>query len=182
MTSSPHPVVHRRRIHYVDHVLQKWLVLALVALEIGLVAAMVWAMNLRLGQAIDENLYRVHLARATPILQQLWQEAALLLGIFIVANLIALFVADRIWSRFVDALLRDFMALVGKTGRLDFTPDPDLAGRHDALDLALRQRAQQRHRFAEIRDQLARLESLAAADGSAQEVRTAVDNLDRLLS
>ena len=172
---------HRRHIHYVDKSLQKWLLVGLVIVEAGLVAAMVRLMHWRLSRIIEENLYRVRPAKAAPLLNQLMQEAPLLLGIFMPANVIALLLADGIWRGHVDSLLRGFMTLVGKTGGLDFSADPQFGGRHRLLDLAATQRTRERLRFAAIRERIARLDAELSGAGDPRNVRELLDGLNKLV-
>lgn len=182
MTPLPQrAAIHRRKIHYVDKALQKWLLLALVILEAGLVVGMIWLMHWRLSQIIEDNLYRVHLAKAAPLLNELMHAAPLLLGVFMLANLIALLVADGIWSCYINSLLRRFMTLVGKTGRLDFSADPDMSGRHRLLDLAATQRAHVRLRLGAIREQMARLDAEVSGAGDPHKVREWLDSLNKLV-
>lgn len=182
MTPLPQrAAVHRRAIHYVDKSLQQWLLAALVILEAGLVAGMVWLMHWRLSQIIEENLYRVHLVKVAPLLNQLMQETPFLLGIFILVNVIALLVADGIWRGHIDFLLRSFMALVGKTGRLDFSADPAMSGRHRLLDLAATQRARERRRLAAIREHMARLDAELSGACDPRNVRELLDGLHKLV-
>lgn len=171
---------HCHKIHYVDETLQKFLLIGLVVLETGLAAGLAWMMFWRLSQIIEDNLYRVHLADAVPMLAQLMHEAIILLGIFSVANLIALGVVDFIWRRHVHSILRLFKLLMGKTYHLDFTTDPEVSDRHQVLDLAETQRDQDRIRLTAIREQLSRLKPamLVANDGhAAHEVLNALDEL-----
>lgn len=172
---------HRRKIFYIDKALQKQLLWGLVMLETGLVAALVWLTHWRLSQIVDENLYRVHLAKAVPISHQLMQEASLLLAVFMVANVIALLVADGIWRAHVNSLLRSFMTLVGKTGRLDFSADPEMSTRHRLLDLALSHRARERLRLAEIREQMARLDAALSGADDPRRLRELCSDLNKLL-
>lgn len=182
MTPLPQRVAaHRRKMHYVDKTLQKWMLVALVIIEAGLVAGMVWLMHWRLSQIIEETLYRVHLAKAVPILQQLMQEATLLLGIFMLANLIALLVADGIWRGYVNSLLRIFMSLVGKTGRLDFSGDPEMNGRHRLLDLLGTQRVRERRRLAAIREHIAGLDAELSGAGNPRRLLELLNGLNKLV-
>lgn len=173
---------HRRHIHYVDKTLQKWLLVGLVILEAGLVVAMVWLMHWRLSRVIEENLYRVHLAKAAPLLNQLMLEAPLLLGIFMLANAIALLLADGIWRGYINSLLRDFMTLVGKTGRLDFSADPRVGGRHRLLDLAATHRVRERNRLAAIREQMARLDAELSGANDPRSLRELLSGLRELVA
>lgn len=173
---------HQRKIHYVDAALQKWLLVALVMLETGLVGASVWLLRRHLNAVIEDNLYRMHVAAAAPMMTQLMHEAFLVLGLFVIVNVIALLVAHGIWHRYVYSVLRDFMALVGKTARLDFSPDPDSDRRHEVLALAGTWRARERARLAAIREHLTRLDAGVSGGSPPQSVRNTLDGLNELLS
>lgn len=182
MTPLPQcPGTYRRRIHYVDKKLQRWLLLTLVTLEAGLVAGMVWLMHWRLGRIIDESLYRVHLATAAPLADELMHAAPVLVGIFMLANVIALLVAEGIWRSYVNSLLRSFMGAVGKTGELDFSADPQMGGRHRLLDLTAAQRSRERRRFAAFREQLARLDAEVSGACDPRAARELLERLDNLV-
>lgn len=182
MTKLPQrAATHRRHIHYVDKTLQKWLLVALVGLEVGLVAGMVWMLYWRLGQVIENNLFRVHLARDQSLFFDLMREAPLILSIFLVANVLALLLADGIWRRQVNSLLRSFMSLVGKSGRLDFSADAQPSGRHRLLDLAHRQRARERLRLAAIRETIAKLDAELSGAADSRNLRELLNGLNQLV-
>lgn len=182
MTPLPQrAAAHRRHIHYVDKTLQKWLLVALVGLEAGLVAGMVWMLHWRLGQVIENNLFRVHLAEDQSLFFGLMREAPLILSVFLIANVLALLLADGIWRRQVNSLLRSFMSLVGKSGRLDFSADAQPNGRHRLLELAQDQRARERSRLASIREHLAQLDAELSGAGDPRRLRESLDSLNRLL-
>ncbi|MFI4939958.1 MAG: hypothetical protein ACHP7O_06405 [Burkholderiales bacterium] len=184
-------LAHRlRKTRYVDEIFQKFLLIGLVVLEAGLAAGLAWTMYRHMNRIIEENLYRVHLAEAAPMMSQLVHEALILLGIFFVVNLLALVAVDFIWRRHIYSILRQFMTLMGKSYRLDFTADPKISDRHQILDLAGFHREQDRVRLAAIRDRLAMLETtlLAARESSAihaihetHEIHDALKALDALL-
>jgi len=171
----------RRKSHYVDETLQKFLLIGIVALEAGLAGGLAWMMFRRLNHIVEDNLYRVHLADAGPILAQLMHEAMIMLEIFAVANLIALLVVDIIWRRHVRSILHRFGLLMDKTYHLDFTADPETGNRHQVLALAETQREKNRIRLAEIREHLSRLEpemaSANRANGMPDALRAVADLL-----
>lgn len=175
--------VHRRRkILYIDKALQKWLLVGLVALEVGLAGGLAWLMRWQLNQTIEKNLYRVHQAEAGPLLGQLLHEAWLPLGIFLIVNALALLAAHLIWRSYLNVMLRRFMALVGKTRRLDFSLDPNRTRyRYGLLTLTETLRTKERHRLAAIREQMSRLEAEVSDFGDPQRIRNALDSLDELL-
>lgn len=178
ITSHTH---HRRKIHYIDETLQKYLLIGIVVIEAGLTAVLTWVMYWRLNQIVEDNLYRVHFAEAAPMINQLMHEALLVLWIFSVVNLIALLVVDFIWRRYVYSILRLFMELVGKTYRLDFTADPEIRNRHQILDLTEIQREQDRARLTKIREQLSRLDLDMQGVNDVRAMHDALNALDELL-
>lgn len=179
--STLHKIHHRRRIHYVDESIQKFLLTGLVVLETGLAGGLAWMMFWRLSQIIEDKLYRVHMVDSWSILGQMMHEAIFLLVIFGVANLIALLVVDIIWRHHIYSILNSFKLLMDKTSKLDFTADPEIADRHQVLDLAETQREQERNRLAKIREQLSCLETAMLAANDTQGVQDVMKALDELL-
>lgn len=180
-THAPAKARHARRIHYVDERIQKWLLVALVIMEAALAGAAVGVLNWHLTGVIEENLYRVHLAEAQPLFDQLLQGALKVLGMFILINGVALLAADAIWRHYVSSVVHDLMALIGRTGELDFSPDPETAHGHEVLALARTWRARERARLAAIREQLVRLEREVSARSDPRGIRAPLDLLDELL-
>jgi hypothetical protein len=172
---------HRRKIHYVDETLQKFLLVGLVVLEAGLAGCLAWLMFLRLDRIVEDNLYRVHLADATPILSQLMHEAFVLLGIFGAMNLFALVLVDLFWRRYVYLILRLFKLLMDKTCQLDFTEDPQISDSHLVLDLAETQRDLDRTRLSKIREQISLLDSGMLEAKDIQGMNVVMKALDELL-
>jgi len=174
------PRHYRRKIRYIDDSLQKFLLVGLVVLEAALAAGLTWVMFRHLTGIIDDNLYRVHLADAAPLLSQLRHEALILLGLFCAGNVAALVLVDFIWRRHAYSILRLFMHLVAKTRALDFTADPETGDWHQLLSLAQAQRDLDRSRLGLIREQMSRLEAAGAAN-DAQAMHDIFNSLDELL-
>ena len=172
---------YRRKLHYVDKSVQRSLLIAMVALEVVLVAASTWLVYWRLSDLLDESLYRVHLVPAGPTLAALAQEGFGVLGLFALLNVFALLVAEAIWSRHENSVLHDFVLLIGRTRNLDFRSDTATRRQHEVLALALAWRVRERARLAAIRDHVTRLEAAASANASAQEMRTLVQSLSQHL-
>ncbi|OIP14525.1 MAG: hypothetical protein COY49_01575 [Comamonadaceae bacterium CG_4_10_14_0_8_um_filter_57_29] len=178
LTRRGHP---RRKLHYVDETLQKFFLVGLVLLEAALAAGLTWLMWQHLNQIVDDNLYRVHLNQAQPILAQLMQKALQLLGIFFAANLLALVLVDAVWRRYVNAILARFMRLMRKSAALDFNDDPATRERHQVLNLAESQRDKERQRLTEIRTRMSLLPEAPLAPEQAPYVADAVHAMKRLL-
>jgi len=173
--------VHRRRIHYVDRLLQRRLLAGLVLLEAVLVASSVWAMHWRLQQVVEANLYRIHIADAGTLVPRLMNEALVLLGIFMLVNVVALLLAEGAWGRYVGKVLRAFMVLVEKTARLDFSPDPANEHDHEVLSLARSWRASERLRLQALGECTVALDALAARGDEPEAIRHTLVRLRELL-
>jgi hypothetical protein len=182
LTSTPGKVHYQRRTRYVDETVQKWLIVCLVLLEIGLVTGLSWLLYLHLNQAIEENLYRVHLAKAAPLLNQLLHAAWPLLGMFLFVNALVLLFVYMAWRQYMNVMLRQFMMLIGKTQQLDFSPDSKQTSyRFELLLLTEAQRAQERQRLTAIREQVSRLGAEVSAANNPQNVQDALRELETWL-
>ncbi len=152
----------RRKIHYVDHAIQKWLLLALVALEIFLVSVTLWCLYRELGNVIEQNIYRIHYLNNQRIFPLLLKNSVYVLGAMLAANAVALLIADRIWAYYVNAVLCAFSTLMIRTGQLDFLNDADnFARQHEVVERALAWRKVERDRCRNIREKIGILESSA---------------------
>ena len=181
MKSASAAGAHReRKTYYVDIVLQKWLLVALVIMETVLVSVAVWLLHWRLNLIIEENLYSAHIVSVASMLEQLRNEALMVLALFVSVNAIALLIADVVWYRYVFSVLRGFMTLVGKTSRLDFSGDLDNS-HHELHTLAATWRAQERDRLGAIREHLAQLDSDLAGENRSQSASKTLDALKELL-
>jgi hypothetical protein len=180
----PHPGARlqgRRRRRYVDPALQRRLVVGLVALESVMVAASVWALYWHLNRLIEENLYRIHLTAVRPLLPALLHDAFLLLGVFVVVNIVILLIAMSLWGRRVNSITDELMVLLGKTRTLDFSSDSPSAGNHELLALTLNWRAKERSRLAEILEQVTMLEGEALVRRDPEALKRILMTLDELL-
>lgn len=172
---------YRRQTHYVGERLQTLLLLALVLLEVALVAGLSWLMWSHLNQILDDNLYRVHLQDSPSILSLLLRQAVALLGVFFVANLCALLLVNLIWQRHVNAVLRHFLALIKKTQALDFSADPALSGQHQVINLTAIQRRQKRQRLQQFRARLHAITADLTQARAPAELGAALHGLRHLL-
>lgn len=179
-SATPRPT-YRRQIYYVDKSVQRSLLIALVALEVALVCVSTWVAYWHLSNLIEESLYRVHLVQTGPILVRLVTKGFAVLGLFALVNLVALMLAQRIWSRHENLVLRSFTDLIDKTRQLDFSSDLANKPQHEVLALAITWRAQERSRFTAIRDQVNKLESTASAESSPNSLLPVLETLHRLL-
>jgi hypothetical protein len=165
---------HQRKIHYIDHVLQKWLLIALVVLEAVVLSVAGVILYIRLNDIIEESLYRIHFAGQTSMLSALLTESLLIIGGLVAVNLVALFAADRIWSHYVKGILLTLRDLLSNTRELNLRADVvDVPQRHKVLTLALSWRLAERERHLALNESLNVVESVAsrtsASDGEFRD-------------
>lgn len=175
---KPQPQVNRRRIHYIDHVLQKWLLVALVVLETVLTAAAIWGLYRALGAIADENMYRVHLSPDANIWRRFLLEGAAILGGTGVVNFCALVVADRIWAGYVRRILKALDGVVDAVRRLDFRMQK-VRRSHAVLDQAIRWHRAGAARLGRLHHMLRKLPATLPA--SDQERAAAAGELRKIL-
>lgn len=133
----------RRRTFYVDHIMQKWLLVALVILECALTGLAIWGLYASLGEIIERNTYRIHFSPDDNMLRDFFIDGAkILLGTGIV-NLAAIIIADRIWAWYVKSIVRNLDKVMLAAQRLDLTAQRNVKRTHVVLDRVLRwQRAE----------------------------------------
>lgn len=163
---------HQRKVKYIDHVLQKWLLVALVFLELVVLSVAGAILHFRLDAIVEENLYRVHFEARDSMLSVLMVESAWIVGGMIAVNLLALFVADRIWVRYVNGICADLRRLLTNTRALDLRKDPDVLERHEVLSLAVAWRQAERARHLALHQSIEHLATQNSAD--PQEYREAL--------
>ena len=66
----------RRRTFYVDHIMQKWLLVALVVLECTLTGLAIWGLYTSLGDIIERNTYRIHFSPDDNMLRDFFIDGA----------------------------------------------------------------------------------------------------------
>ena len=152
----------QRKIHYIDHVLQKWLLIALVVLEVIVLSVAGLILYLRLNAIVDESLYRIHFDNQPSMFSVLLKESLMILGGLVVANLLALFVADRIWSHYVRSIVLVLRGLLMSSRELDFRADHDVPQRHKVVTLALDWRHAERARHLVLHDLMDVMAGVAA--------------------
>lgn len=172
LPKSPNPAQpHQRNIQYIDQALQKWFLVALVTLEVLILAGAGAILYFRLDAAVEESLYRVHMAGQPSMLSVLLKESLQIVVGLIAINLIALFVADRIWARHVRGILSELRKLLSSVRDLDLREDTvtGILPRHEVLSVGLDWHRAERERHLALR------ESIAALDRMVEQTDTSGD-------
>lgn len=141
----------RRRIRYVDHMIQKWLLVALVVMESALIAIAMWALYRALSDAVEENLYRIHFSADAGVLPRFFTEGVRILLVIGVVNVAAIVAADRIWAAYVHRIVRQLDGMVHAAQQLDFSAQREQGAHHAVLEQARTWRAEQADRLRKLR-------------------------------
>lgn len=167
------PESNRRRTRYVDHVIQKWMLVALVVMESTLIAIAMWALYRALGAIIDDSMYRIHHAEDMRLLPRFLIEGVKILAGIGVINLLAIIAADRIWAAYVYGIVQRLDALIEATRKLDLSEKPHIRSSHAVLDQALQWRRAEAERLRRIGNDIRALPPQLPAAGQAREHATA---------
>lgn len=161
--SPPSEQPHQRSIQYIDQALQKWLLVALVALEVLILAGAGAILYFRLDALVEESLYRVHLAGQPSMLSVLLEESLLIVVGLIAINLFALFVADRVWARHVRGILVALRKLLTSVRNLDLREEAvaEILPKHEVLRVGLTWHRAERARHLALGESIAALERMA---------------------
>lgn len=171
-----------RRIVLVDHAIQTSLLVALVILETLVAAFAIWHLYGTMGAIIDDNLYRIHITNEADLVAQLFHEGLRVLGWMLVANLVALMVADRLWSMYVNSILRRLERVMTCAQKLDFSVQAAMSVQHDVLEQAGAWRDSAVDQLLAARQSIAQLPpELAAASQDRVVSKTLLLNLKQLI-
>lgn len=171
MNQTPKSNLVKRRIIYVDDKVQKGLLIALVTLEVLLIAVTLWVLYVQMGEVVDANLYRVHFSDKPNVYPLLLKT--ILGGVIgmIAINVLVLWIAGWVWMRHVNSIIKPFRELVGKVEALDFSEDAAAHVPHQVVDLALSWRRTKRQRLLKLRTEIAKLNDLGDLSDAAVRVR-----------
>ena len=162
---------HQRNVTYIDQALQKWLLVALVALEVLILLGAGAILYFRLDAAVEDSLYRVHLASQPSMLSVLLKESVQIVVGLIAVNLIALLVADRIWARHVRGILGALRIILQSVRDLDLREETvsEISPRHEILIVGLEWHRTERKRHLALRKSIAALEHMAKQSNTSDD-------------
>ena len=150
----------KRRIIYIDDNIQKRLLIALVTLEVLLIASTLWILYIQMSEIVEANLYRIHIIQNQGIYPLLLKTIMIgLIGLIAVTALM-LWVVSWIWARYVDSILNPFKKLVSKVETLDFREEEPISIPHKVVELALAWRHFNRQNMLKLRQEISQLDEL----------------------
>lgn len=165
---------NHRHIHYIDHSIQKWLLIALVTMEVMLVVITMSILYKTLSDVIDQELYHVHFAGHLSVFSHLLNEGVKMLGVVLLVNLVALVLADRIWAYWVNDILRSLMTLIDASIQLDFSKKTHIPCNHAVLVHAAAWRDAELLRIEGLRHDIHTLPSALPATEKEREETAAI--------
>lgn len=170
-----------RRRHYVDYQIQRSMIVSLVVLEVALLFWALLALYYGFSQAVSEHLYLIHGQAAQNDDSVFLALVLRVLGGLLLANIVALIVADFVWDQYVRWILRDFHKALRSTMSLNFRERGFREGAHQIIDLLESWRVKEQTVWREIQrlvDQIrvARESNLDPAHVKAR-INTLVDYL-----
>ncbi|MBF0161301.1 MAG: hypothetical protein HQL88_03345 [Magnetococcales bacterium] len=165
--STPWPHRERRRRRYVDFRMQTSMLIALIILEIGSVIGALCYLYWRFNSLIRAQLYRIH-HDSDSLFTLLLTEVGTVLFCLLGINLLAIFVADRIWGSYVRRVLGAFRTLSNRVADLDFRSEHPPPTKHEVLVRMLTWRSKERVRLRTIREGL---QALSAEEPHTPQAR-----------
>ena len=174
-----HAASDQRHHRYVDARMQLRVMVALVGLEILLVAGTLWLLHGQLAAAIEANLYSVHFDAEGATFPMLARVALPVLGGFAVVHLLAVVLAAQVWGQQVAHVMSAFRTRLARVEALDLRPRP-VRGEpaHPVLAHAARWQSRERARLADLQ----RLTASLDADMNRERLRAALARTRPLLA
>lgn len=168
---------------YVDYKIQMRLLLALLAMELTIVAAGLFYLYFRFRAIIDENIYRVHKHPTSDVFATMLNETTWVIVVSVVVNLAALLLADRIWIRYVRTIIISFGSLADRMADLNFENNhADVQASHESLDMMQAWHQGERQRALSIHAVIQSINLDTLNDpGSTEHIRQQLRTIHELL-
>lgn len=162
---------HERSTHYIDQALQKWFLVALVILEVPILAGAGAILYFRLNAVVEKSLYRVHLTGQPSMLSVLLKDSLKIVAGLITINLLALLLADRIWARHVRGILSALRKLLLSVRNLDLRAQAvtEIVPRHEVLSVGLTWHRAERERHLTLHKSMIALNHMAEQAETSDE-------------
>lgn len=172
-----------RHIHYLDHSIQKWLLIALITMEVMIVVIAMWALHGYLNDVIEQEMYHIHFSGHQSVFSHLFNEGIKILGVVLLVNLAAVVLVDRIWAYWVNGILDSLMTLMDASVKLDFTKKNHIPCNHTVLVHAVTWRNAELVRIEGLRQDIHRLPfELPTAAKEHEEITACLKKITDALS
>ena len=111
----------RRRQYYTDQILQGYLLVGLILLEVLLVCLLVYFLYAGINQILEDQMYLIH-KKTDSSLPEIFNLLFFALSGFVATNLAALYVAHLIWGRYIKNTINVFSMELDKINAHEFAP------------------------------------------------------------
>ena len=180
MSSQSKQDFSKRRIIYIDDNIQKRLLIALVTLEVLLIASTLWILYIQMSEIVEANLYRIHIIQNQSIYPLLLKTILIGLIGLIAVNALMLWVVSWIWARHVDSILNPFRKLVSKVEALDFREDEPISIPHKVVELALAWRHFNRQNMLKLRQEISQLDEFEVSPNTLIFTQSRLEKIRKL--
>jgi len=142
----------RRTRYFTDQKLQGSLFATFLTLEILLLSASLIYLYLKYNQIIEAELFKIHAANNGLVVSEMLFELSKVIGLLLLANLVALGIAHFTWNRYVAKILNQFTTVLDSIGQLKLGPKSGITPlSHEVLDTLEQWRGIELRRSTSIR-------------------------------
>ena len=148
---------NRRRQFYVDRVLQGRFLLGLIGLEVLLIGVGLVVVYQNMNAAVEMQLFQAH-APSKSDSSLLISELSRVMPWILIANVVAVLIANRIWAGYISSIISDLRQMLGLSAKLDFRDlSGQIEGNHEVLIKGLEWMRRERERNQELKALFAQL-------------------------
>jgi hypothetical protein len=112
---------NRRKQLFNDKNTQGKLLISLIALESILVITAIYFLYIKFNAAIESHMYRIHNTNTDMLMPEIFEQLAMVIGVFIIANIISLMIAHIIWTKSVNNIILIFLNRLDAIKSLNFS-------------------------------------------------------------
>lgn len=150
---------NQRKKHYLSRPLQGNLIIAIVILEISLLAAIMIFLHMRFSAMIEHDLYAIHSSSQTDLLFEFAEQIGLSAFWLLCINTIFLYFILRFWSRQVKTLIGSLRKSMDQISRLHFPEqDADTALTHELQAILKKWFSVEQTRISELKQEVTGIE------------------------
>jgi len=174
----------RRKHKFIDATVQGRLLFALIGLELFLFTIAIFWLHHELSTIVEQNLYRVHYSNHEGA-ATLSGVVFMVVALVFVVNVIALWIADYIWRRYINSVVCVLKDILSGIGEMNFSKSSmHIQTDHDVLDKALQWKMQEQQYYSDIKEAISILpdEINPADENSIAQVEKDLEKLQSLIA
>jgi hypothetical protein len=162
-------MAERRRQYFTDQKLQGYLLAALIAIEVMLVGVLLLVLYADVNAIIEQQIYRIH-GIEDDSWPQIFRLVAVSMSLFLVVNIVILYLAHSVWSRYIKATIIEFSSVLDQIIQHDFqTPLSSVSVSHQMMEMVRQWFKKEQRRNTEIDEMLEQLSGCEDRELNANE-------------